>query len=113
MDSESSWHALGHSLVPKANWNDLLTEPGMALLQMQGKRPDDADGYLQVQLQPSRSESDYLVTIEVNDHYVIHKEDQPDIGTNKAVAILDKNWQESIKRSKNIAHKIVATGENS
>lgn len=67
MSSMDRWHALGHHLAPKASWHALLSEPGMRLLIMEGKRAN-CDARIQVRIEPL----DRLtggVSISVNEHH--------------------------------------------
>lgn len=108
--SEDSWSGLGHRLVPKEDWNPLLKSPGMRNLVVEGLRPDDLKGYLRVMVQPS-TQIKYGVYIEVNDHYVL-KEDEKDVGgADRARVVLSEKWNESMKRSSEIAQAIAKLGE--
>jgi hypothetical protein len=40
VESEEAWHAIGHRLVPKHDWAQILDSPGMQQVVVEGKRPD-------------------------------------------------------------------------
>lgn len=109
--SEGTWHALGHRLVPKDDWNPLLKNPGMQTIVVQGERPDDFEGYLRVAVHPSKRIK-YGVFIEVNDHFVLKKDENEADGSDKARLILSERWNESMKRGSEIAQAIAKLGEN-
>lgn len=109
--SEETWHALGHRLVPKGDWNPLLKNPGMEALVVKGIRPDAFEGYIRVTVQPS-GRIKYGVFIEVNDHYVLTRDEKEVDGSDKARLILSERWSESMQRGSEIAQAIAKLGEN-
>ncbi len=109
LPSEDTWHSVGHRLAPKRDWEDVLQQPGMLSLTMEGKRPDHLEGYIRVKVEPS-ARAEYGVYVEVNDHYQL-KSDDARAETRDAVQILAEQWAASIQRSKSIAEKIVSLGE--
>jgi hypothetical protein len=107
--SEDAWHSVGHRLVPKADWKDLLEKPGMKSLIVEGVRPDDLKGYIRVKVEPSTRVS-YGVYVEVNDHYDLRQSDDTISGASEAMRILSERWSDSMKRSVSIAQKIASLG---
>jgi hypothetical protein len=69
MKDETSYHALGHLIAPKAPWTGILKQPGMKVLIMQGARNDDAPGRIHVHIEPSPKYSRYGVYFDVNSEY--------------------------------------------
>ena len=111
LESEHAWHALGDILAPKDVWHEALDRPGMARLIMQGKRTDSLNGYIQVRVEPS-PEITYGVLIEINDHYQLSE--SPNDGrsaSDLAISCLLEQWQTSMKRSLQIAERIVNLGD--
>jgi len=108
--SEDIWNGLGHRLVPKQDWKSLLKSPGMQNLVVQGERTDDLKGYLRVSVQPS-SRVKFGVFIEVNDHYILKTDEKEVDGADKARVILSERWNDSMKRSSEIAQTIAKLGE--
>jgi hypothetical protein len=106
--SAQQWHNVGHTLVPKQQWESLLENPGMRTLVVEGKRTDGLQGYIQVRVAPS-TRVDYGVFVEVNDHYVLDSDKTPP-GATEAMRILTELWTESMKRGLSIADKISHLG---
>lgn len=108
MPSEEAWHAIGHRLAPKDAWKDVLLEPGMASLSMQGRRPDQHQGAINVKVEPSNRVKPG-VFISVNDHY--EPTDVKDVksvqGADSILDILESSWRTSIQRSQEIAQRVV------
>jgi hypothetical protein len=109
LQSEQVWHSVGHRLVPKQDWEDVLETPGMRSLIVEGKRPDHLDGYIQVKVEPSQ-QVEYGVFVNVNDHYELKSSDTALAGTDKAIQILTERWAESMQRSLTIAQKVASLG---
>ena len=105
MESEKAWHTVGNRLAPKDIWNNLLKEPGMRSLSIEGHRPDDYIGKITVRVEPS-SRIDPGVYIHVNDHYEINDRESS-IGCDEIIDVLESSWDKSISRSTEIAHKIL------
>lgn len=103
--SEDLCHRLGFKLAPRENWSDLLDEPGMRSLVIQGARPDDHSGYIQVRVEPStKAEAHPGVFVAVNDHFKYDVEDVT--GAEKMMTILEQEFDVSVKRARNIAQEI-------
>jgi hypothetical protein len=110
LDTENDWHALGHRLVPKQDWDHLLEKPGMQNVSVMGQRPDEFKGHVQVMVQPS-TRIKYGIFIEVNDHYML-KDEKEIGGAETARIILSEKWNDSMTRSLKIAQTIATVGEN-
>ncbi len=93
--SLEDWHALGHRLVPKDLWNNILKDPGMTSLTVQGKREDCFKGYIRVTVEPSLKIPNG-VFIQVNDHY---QADEPIEGCAKIIDILESSFDHSKSRA--------------
>jgi hypothetical protein len=105
MDSVENWHALGHRLAPKDLWRDILKNPGMRLLNVEGQRPDEFRGYIRVQVEPSTRILPG-VYFQVNDHYEIETI-RPGMGAEEMLTIFERVWDDSLIRSKNIVSNIL------
>ena len=108
LPSKEIWDNLGHRLAPKEDWRSLFDEPGMLLLEMQGKRNDDYEGYIRVRVQ-SENPDKYGVYIRVNDHYELRSgstEDDFSSATSLLQSILFHNWQPSAVMANEITSKI-------
>ncbi len=109
LPSKETWHKVGHRLAPKEEWNKILSNPGMRSLTIEEARQDGRKGYLRVQVQPS-SRITFGVFVDINDHYQL-EEGEPKPGTDEVLAILAKDYNNSIKRGVSIAEHVVRMGE--
>lgn len=105
MASEGAWHAIGDKLGPKDRWRNILEKPGLASFTMQGIRPDQYKGAINVRVEPSTRIKPGIF-IQVNDHYEL-KEGESDQSAEKFLDILEVSWKSSIARSLKIAQTIV------
>lgn len=105
MESVDAWHALGHRLAPKDLWNEILENPGMRSLSIQGVRPDGLKGFVHVKIEPSTVLQPGLC-VEVNDHYEV-QDKKTTAGAEEIIGILDKMWLTSYQRSEQILAKIM------
>ena len=110
LGSEKAWHAVGNCLAPKQDWQNLLSNPGMRSLTMEGRRPDNLDGYIRVKVEPSTQEK-FGVLVEVNDHYELKSDANALMNASRAIDILSDQWSESMQRGLEIAQAIVNLGE--
>ena len=102
MESEEAWHAMGHRLAPPEHLDGLLMSPGMRTLIMEGKRPDDFKGHLQVRVEPFQRSHPWGVRISVNDHYDFSEGGEPIVGCEEVMRILKDSMDASIERSNRI-----------
>ncbi len=110
LESEETWHKVGHRLAPKEDWKETLSNPGMRSVIMEGQRPDSLDGYIRVKVEPS-NRVQFGVYVEVNDHYELFSVSDTPRGTSRAIDILSKQWSESMERGLAIAQEIANLGE--
>ena len=52
MPSDEKWHSFGHLVTPKDIWRDVLDEPGMLSVTMQGRPKESSAKSINVKLQP-------------------------------------------------------------
>ncbi|MGA2936908.1 MAG: hypothetical protein ABSF52_07400 [Syntrophobacteraceae bacterium] len=105
IESEERWHLIGHVLAPKELWEEVLQNPGMKSLIIQGTRPDNLKGYVQVAVAPS-GRVHPGVRFNVNDHFEVEKPDSV-IGSDEIMNILENNWVESRKRAVTIMRTLM------
>jgi hypothetical protein len=110
LESEDAWHALGHRLAPKKDWEDVLELPGMVNLTMQGKRPDELNGYIQVTVS-SLLNPKHGVHVNINDHYALTESSTDGSSCDALIDILSNRWSKTVQRGKRIAEHIVNAGE--
>jgi hypothetical protein len=102
LESQEKWHKVGDALAPKEPWGELLSNPGMKVMGMQGQRPDGYQGYIMVQVEPSiRTDNGVYVT--VNDHYQLESAKESPKSAEEATQILMSQWKESMERGLRIA----------
>lgn len=105
MASEEDWHAVGHKLAPKAQWEGILAQPGLKSLLMQGQRPDDHKGFVFVRVEPSAKVRPG-VYVNVNDHYD-RPHDDDTAGCSDMMNILRTCWSASVTRALRMGHSVV------
>ncbi len=69
MSSVEDWHRFGHHFAPKASWTDILTNPGLRGMVMEGKREGCNATQIQVRIEPSLKVLPWGVYTAVNQHY--------------------------------------------
>ncbi|MEW5818471.1 MAG: hypothetical protein AB1798_24160 [Spirochaetota bacterium] len=106
MKSEEEWHTFGHKLAPKEIWNEILENPGLRSLTMEGNvRGDSLKGYIRVKVEPSPRFHPGIL-FKVNDHYEI-KAPNTAMGADEIINTLENSWKESLKRSKGIINSLL------
>jgi hypothetical protein len=68
MPSEVEWHAFGDFFAPKGAWRDIVSNPGMRAMIIQGKREGSEANQIQIRIEPS-TKIRPGVLIRVNEHY--------------------------------------------
>jgi hypothetical protein len=110
LHSEEAWHGLGNKLTPKKQWQQILESPGMLALIVEGKRPDNHEGYIQVNVQPTKEKVDFGAFIEVNSHYTLATEAVPG-KAQEVIEILENDWDNMMKQGYDIANRVVHFNE--
>jgi hypothetical protein len=105
MESEDTWHAVGHRVAPKEPWKGILEKPGLRSLAMEGARPDEYKGVITVRVEPSRRIK-HGVYIHINDHYEAKAKEAP-LGCGEIIQILESAWDSSKTRAEEIASKLM------
>jgi hypothetical protein len=105
MQSEETWHELGHRLAPPENWSTTLTAPGMRSLTMQGQRTDGRVGHVRIQVEPS-GRVPIGVYISTNDHYQRPGSEQP-AGALWVIELLKDKWMESYTMASQAADSLL------
>jgi hypothetical protein len=103
MNSLEEWHAFGHKVAPKELWNNILKTPGLTTLTIEGMREDGFKGYIRVKVEPSKRVHQGIY-IQVNDHY---ETEEPLIGCDKIISILEASWIKSNDKSELIINNIL------
>lgn len=93
LESEDSWHKVGHALAPKSYWEGILSDPGMMGVSVRGKRPDcDADR-VDIRVRPVAGIKNG-VFVGINQHYQIETSLRTSITERNQTAmhILQNDW---------------------
>lgn len=109
MDSQETWHGIGHRLAPKELWKDILRDPGLRSLTMEGVRPDNFKGYIRVKVEPSVKVKPFGVYFEVNDHFEVKEADAKLVGADEIMNLLQQCWKDSVSRSDKIIDYLLKT----
>lgn len=89
--SEEAWHAIGHRLVPKHDWAQILDAPGMQQVVVEGKRSDCQADRIHIRVQPTGKQRVLLAT---NQHYQLETNERSE-GRERhkeAIRILQEDW---------------------
>ncbi|MFH1114697.1 MAG: hypothetical protein V1792_12335 [Pseudomonadota bacterium] len=109
LPSEKALNFIRNKLAPKSPWQKLLDSPEMVTVGMKGKRKSPYEGWISVQVEPSRKVEPGIY-IGVNDHYQLTDKPEPVQGTRLVTEILRKRWGESLERAQSIAASIAYLG---
>lgn len=109
--SEKTWHEVGHHLVPKDEWNDVLENPGPRSVIVEGKRPNSQAGIVKVKVEPS-NEIEFGIFIEINDHYELSPNPGASSDIDNLRDILTEYWNESMQHARRISKKIACLGDD-
>ncbi len=105
MHSEEEWHALGDDLAPKEKyWLPVLIKPGMRSLIIEGQRPDQYKGHVQIKIEPS-SKIQSGIYISINDHYTVKE----GLNCKTVINILNNDWVDSRQRAEKLIKHFVDT----
>jgi hypothetical protein len=105
-ENQEHWHSLGHQLAPKKMWENVLKQPGMLSMTMQGLRPEGYKGNINVTVEPS-ARVQPGVYIRVNDHFEL-EELGSEVSSEKTIRMLNTEFVQSLKRYTMIAEAIIA-----
>lgn len=102
--NDRKFKEIGNLLAPFDRWDGILNEPRMLNLEMiQNKRNDGNKGYIRTKIYPSEAVKQGA-SISINDHFQIPKETS---GHEIAINLFNDVWDDSKKRSINIANSII------
>lgn len=98
------FHALGHTLAPKAPWGDTMVHPGMVHLTVRSERPDKRDGYKDFRVRPLKHPIN-TVSLSVNDH-VSYERLEP-TSPAEAIECIDSYWERSFEEFHSVALHLI------
>lgn len=100
--TKEMWHRVGNTLAPKAVWNDLLADPGMRQLTMQGERSDGLTGQVYVRVEPS-AKVPYGIFVSVNHHLTL----AANAPLESAMDILRQHWSRLQRDARTVATGLI------
>jgi len=112
---------IGRTLAPPSAWgewgqqidkqfDEAGTKPhgGMASLTMREQRFEDRPkGFINARVEPSLRNLRTAVVVDINDHYEVEDKEKVD-GANDIMTLLERNFDDSIKRSEWIIDQVMA-----
>ena len=113
MPSEEKWHAFGDYYAPKGPWQDIVTNPGMRSLVIEGKRDNCEANQIQMRIGPSRKVHPG-VFIDVNQHYEVASDENSN-PTDRIVFFLEtlrSSWDDFLSYGNYVAQYLLAEHNN-
>lgn len=104
VEDVEAWHRAGHAIVPQEFWNDLLEDPGMRRVQMQGKREDGLEGNINVQLEPSVKITNGIY-VSVNSHFELNSEEPGSLDL--AIELLETRFESELAEAMRLTDRLV------
>ena len=117
--SEAIRNRVGQKLAPPAPWGtwgqEVLEAQGKSerhggmirLMMRQQPRPDEYDGYIGVEVQPSELIKDNSgIHLEINNHFQLTEKNEP-VAAERAVEVLEKCWEFSMDKSVEICDQLM------
>lgn len=93
MPSEAVWHSFGHQLAPKQYWKDILLEPGLLNMVIQGKR-SNSSGTIKVTVSTSLRVP-HGIFINVNEHHGLDRPELTPVDRNQLfLKTLQDGWDD-------------------
>jgi hypothetical protein len=111
MPSEEAWHALGDRLAPKHPWRQILENPEMRQVVVEGRRPDCPADRISVRVQPTGNK---LVLLAMNQHYQLETDERSE-GRERhveAIRVLRDDWTSFTSFARGAAPKLLEFGQH-
>ena len=106
IENIEKWHDIGHTLAPKSIWNDILENPGLNSMSItEAERRDGLNGYIRVQVEPSKRVHPGIFVL-VNDHFEVNHPEKTH-GGDEIINILETQWDTSLMRSNQIIIRLM------
>ena len=102
--SVEAWRDIAQRLAPPTNW-DLVPNPGMRSLAIQGSRPDREPGAVLVRVEPSVRVRPGIY-IQVNDHFEVSEPPSAE-GRAEAARIVSESWDRSMTQAETICRHLL------
>jgi hypothetical protein len=102
MDSTESWHKVGHTLVPKGIWSDLIDTPGTLRVELQGVRKGSSAKSITVTVEPSKKVVPG-VYVGTNEHFELSKDQESQV----LIDVLNTQWDEIHKFARFLGEELL------
>jgi hypothetical protein len=100
------WHQIGHTLAPKELiWNNVLENPGMALLSVKGALPGSFPGEINVNVAPSRKFVHGLL-VASNFHYPVPPDAKGTPRSEEGPRYIQQTWKPALAKAREVAEQI-------
>lgn len=111
VETDDAWHAIGHRLVPKNNWNAILDNPGMRQVIVEGQRQGCIANRVQMRVQPSGVRE---VICAINQHYQLDAPPSTSVREchNKSLRALREDWADFVTFARSASISIVTSNES-
>jgi hypothetical protein len=108
LESQDSWHAVGHSLAPKSYWDGILEDPGLMGVSMRGKRTDCEADRMDIRVQPVAGMKNGVL-VGINQHYKIETPLRTSVSerNQEAMHILQNDWNSFRSYAENAALQLI------
>jgi len=109
MRTIGEWHAVGNRLAPKSAWSNILENPGMRAIVMEGKRTGCSADQIHIRVQPS-NRAGQGIYVAVNQHYILHATNRKTVRQRnvEALRILKEDWNSFRHYASEAASSIIA-----
>jgi hypothetical protein len=110
--SDEAWHHFGHHFAPKQSWQEILDQPGMSVLTIQGTRNPSNAERIQISIQPASGMPNSIV-ISINEHYGVNipDEDDPTESTSVLIDKLEQSWDAFLDFSNKSSEHLLKEGQ--
>lgn len=105
MSSQEAWHNIGHLLAPKDRWNQIMDDPGLRSMLMQGKRKNADGGVLRVKVEPS-ARVEHGLFVEVNEEF--RGSSQEATAAQWVPDCLSAHWDSIMRFSENASQQLLS-----
>lgn len=105
-EKEEDLHLIGNMLAPKEIWDGVIENPGLRKMTMRSPKEGVFKGEINVNIQPDVN-TKYGVVFNLNDHYDLEEGENTLLGSSQAIEVIQKDWQTSKERCKQIPTKLL------
>ena len=105
LPDKERYYEFGNKLAPLNIWEGFINNPRVSTFEIfEAERNDGLPGFVRIRVQPSDQNIENRISININDHYIIKKEDSGRRG--EMLKCLRDNWESSFLRCNNIIDEL-------